>query len=271
VKSLLLVGTGLIGGSFALAAKAAGIFDRVVGLDRDAAALAEAGRLGIIDAATRSPGTGFDAVCVAVPLGGIAECVRDCVHAAPALFDVGSVKQPVIDALAPQPAHYVPCHPIAGSERHGPAAARRDLFEGQRVVLTPTAATDAAALAAVRGYWEGVGARVEFDTAPGHDDRYALLSHLPHLVAFAFMDAVADAGSPPGAGSGFRDFTRIAAGEADVWGDILHANAPAVRPHLLRLIEHLRTLGEVAEQGGEPLRQRLAAARQRKLALDGDA
>ncbi len=270
MKSLLLVGTGLIGGSFALAAKAAGIFDRVVGMDRDAAALAEAQRLGIVDEAARHPRTGFDAACIAVPLGGIAASVRECIDAAPALFDVGSVKRPVIDALAPLPAHFVPCHPIAGSERHGPGAARADLFDGQRVVLTPTAATDADAVAAVRGYWEAVGGQVEFDTAAGHDDRYALLSHLPHLVAFAFMDVVAAAGSPPGAGSGFRDFTRIAAGDVDVWHDILHANAPAVRRHLDRLIEHLRAFGEAAEEGGAPLRQRIAAARRRKLAVDGD-
>lgn len=268
MRSLLLVGTGLIGGSFALAAKAAGVFDGIVGVDRDASALSDARRRGIVDGTLLGPSATFEAVCIAVPLSSIAACVREYADRAPVVFDVGSVKQPVIDALAPPPPHFVPCHPIAGSERHGPRAARPDLFAGQRVVLTPVDATDAQAVAVVRGYWERIGAVVESDAASRHDDRYALLSHLPHLVAFAFMDVVGDAGAPSGAGSGFRDFTRIAAGDADVWHDILHANSPRVRRHLDRLIDRLQSFGEAAEEGGEALRQRIASARRGKLAFD---
>ena len=275
MTSLLLVGTGLIGGSFALAARQRGLFDRIVGIDRDADALARAVQLGIVDATAEgvpdTAGATYDAACIAVPQAGIARAVRETAAAAQLVFDVGSVKAPVLDALTPPPPHFVPCHPIAGSERHGPSAARADLFQGCSVVLTPAAATDAGAVAAARGLWERIGARTVIDTAANHDARFALLSHLPHLVAFAFMEVVAAGGGATGAGSGFRDFTRIAGSDADVWHDILHANASAVRGHLDALIERLRSLGDAAEAGGAPLRERIAAARQAKLAANGIA
>lgn len=259
MKSLLLIGTGLIGGSFALAAKAQGVFDRVLGSDRDPNALQRALEMGIID--DLAPPTGrYDAACIAVPLAGIAPCVAEAAASASVVFDVGSVKGPILDALDPPPANYVPCHPIAGSERHGPGAADTALFANRVVVMTPTTATDAGALATVRGYWQRVGGRVEIDTPTNHDERFALLSHLPHLVAFAFMDVVQRAGSFAGAGSGFRDFTRIAAGDADVWHDILHSNAAPIRRYLDQLIEDLDSLGDAAAQGGPMLRQRIVSA-----------
>ncbi len=268
-RSLLLVGTGLIGGSFALAAKSHGLFERVFGMDRNPQALAAALELGVIDAAAESMAGDYDAVCIAIPVGGIAASVRKAAQSAPLVFDVGSVKSPIIAALKPLPGNFVPCHPIAGSEQQGPAAARAELFAGHTVVLTPTPATDPAAVATARGYWEAVGGRVVVETAADHDERFALLSHLPHLVAFAFMDVAARAGSPGGAGAGFRDFTRIAAADAEVWADILHANAPRVRRHVDELIDNLRAFAVAAERGGPVLRERIEAAARIKHALDG--
>ena len=265
-KSLLLVGTGLIGGSFALAAKAKGLFDCVIGMDRNAQALEQARELGIVDATAQSIPANCAAVCVAVPVGGIAACVREAAAHAPLVFDVGSVKRPIVDALAPVPAHFVPCHPIAGSERAGPAAAHAELFQGHTVALTPVADTDAAAIAAVRGLWEAIGASVVVESPSAHDDRLALLSHLPHLVAFAFMEVAGNTESLHGGGGGFRDFTRIAAADADVWADILHANAPRLRPYLDQLIEALR--GFATEPDSAALRQRISAAAEVKRALD---
>lgn len=267
-KTLLLVGTGLIGGSFALAAKANGVFERVVGMDRSAAALDEALRLGMIDDRVDTFDDRYDAACIAVPLSGIAACVVEASRCAAVVFDVGSVKAPVIDALGEPPSNFVPCHPIAGSERHGPGAAQADLFAGRTVVLTPTEATSPEAVVEVRGYWEAVGGDVENDTAANHDRRFALLSHLPHLVAVAFMDVVGRAGSFAGAGSGFRDFTRIAAGDADVWHDILHGNAAQVRGYLDELIDDLRTLSDAASEGGDALRARIERASQLRRTYD---
>ena len=264
--SLLLIGTGLVGGSFALAAKAAGLFDRVVGMDHDPEALRQAVALGVVDeGADAMPDC--EAACVAVPVGAIADLVQAAAPHAGVVFDVGSVKQAVLDALQPPPANYVPCHPIAGSERAGPASARADLFQQQMVALTPTADTDAAATATVRGYWQRLGARVVVEAADAHDRRFALLSHLPHLVAFAFMEVAGRAGSLADAGAGFRDFTRIAAADARVWADILHSNAASVRPYLDDLIDALQSFAAAAEEGDEALRHRLAAAAAVKRAL----
>lgn len=275
MPSLLLVGTGLIGGSFALAAKASGLFDRVVGADGNAETLQEALRLGVIDAVDDGHddgnGTSFAAACIAVPVGSIADCVRAAVARASVVFDVGSVKETIIEALHPPPPNYVPCHPIAGAERGGPAAAHADLFNDCTVVMTPGLETDAEAKATVRRYWRAVGAKVSIESAADHDRRFALLSHLPHLLAFAFMEVVAEAGSPQGGGGGFRDFTRIAAADADVWADILHANAPRLQAHVASVAASLRELADAAQAGGDGLRDRIAAAAQAKRAIDAVA
>ena len=269
MRSLLLIGTGLVGGSFAQAAKSHAVFDRVVGVDRDRGALQKALELGIIDEAADAPGDGYDAVCVAVPVGAIAGQVRDAAPGcAGPVFDVGSVKEPLIDALDPVPSNFVPCHPIAGSERQGPAAARANLFEGRVVVTTPVAETDEGAVDAVRGYWEAVGARVVVQTPASHDEGFALVSHLPHLVAFAFMDAAARAGPLDHAGNGFRDFVRIAGADVDVWTDILHANAGRIGPPLDELLETLHRFRTAMEVGGESLRGTIASAVQAKRSFD---
>lgn len=267
-RSLLLVGTGLVGGSFALAAKAAGLFDRVVGVDRDADALAAALARGVVDATTSEPSEHFQAACVAVPVAAIADRVREAAQRAPVVFDVGSVKQSVIAALRPAPAGFVPCHPIAGGSQGGAASARADLFRGRPVVLTPTNATDAAAVATVRRYWQTVGARVVVEDAAAHDERFAKLSHLPHLLAFAFVELAARTDDLQDVGGGFRDFTRIAGADPDVWADILHANADPVLRHLDELIDGLRDFAATLRADPEPLRSRIAAIAEKRRILD---
>lgn len=269
--TLLLVGTGLVGGSFALAAKAHGVFDRVVGIDDNPDALREALDLGIVDEcgdANIAADVTCDAACIAVPVGAVADWVQKAAKTAPLVFDVGSVKRPIIDALYPLPPNYVPCHPIAGSERAGPAAARGDLFNDASVVLTPVAETDAEATATVRGYWQAIGATVSLETPEAHDERLALVSHLPHLVAFAFMEVAGDADALAGAGGGFRDFTRIAAADAAIWADILRANASHVERHLDDLIFALRGFSQAILD--DSLQSRIEAAAAVRRALDSE-
>lgn len=254
-----------------MAAKAAGLFDRVVGLDRDAGALADAMAHGVVDATLCDPNESFQAACVAVPVAAIAERVRGAAQAAPVVFDVGSVKQSVIDALRPVPSGFVPCHPIAGGSRGGAALARADLFRGRPVVLTPTNATDPNAVAAVRRYWHAVGARVVMEDAAAHDERFAKLSHLPHLLAFAYVELAARTDDLHDVGAGFRDFTRIAGADADVWTDILHANADPVLRHLDELIDGLRDFATVLHTDRERLRARLAAIADKRRVLDSRA
>ena len=267
--TLLLVGTGLVGGSFALAAKAHGVFDRVVGIDDNPDALRQALELGIVDETTDASDVACDAACIAVPVGAVADWVQEAAKTAPLVFDVGSVKQPIIDALFPLPPNYVPCHPIAGSERAGPAAAHRDLFNDASVVVTPVAETDAEATATVRGYWQAIGATVSLETPEAHDERLALVSHLPHLVAFAFMEVAGDAEHLAGAGGGFRDFTRIAAADAAIWTDILRANASHIERHLDDLIFALRGFSE-AIWDDDSLQIRIEAAAAVRRALDSE-
>lgn len=269
--SLLLVGTGLVGGSFALAARRAGLFDRVVGMDASAVAVEQALAHGVIDAEASEAPDDVAGVCVAVPVAAIAECVSKACAALPGVpvFDVGSVKAPVLEALSPTPAAFVPCHPIAGSERQGPAAADATLFQGCRVVLTPTDATDPDAIATVRDWWLAIGAESTIEDAARHDDMLAVTSHVPHLLAFALMRLAADAGALDHVGGGFRDFTRIAGADADVWSQILDANAKAVSRRLDEFSARLAELANAASTDPNALRTAIAEVSRVRRGLDG--
>ena len=271
--SLLLVGTGLVGGSFALAARAEGLFERVLGVDASAAAIREALAHGVIDGEAPPRPEGVTGVCVAVPVAAIAERVRfaDAVAPGVPVFDVGSVKKPVLEALKPQtPATFVPCHPIAGSERQGAAAADGAMFRGARVVLTPTQETDPEALAAVQRWWQAVGAETVTEDAAVHDDLLAVTSHVPHLVAFALMRLADDAGALGHVGGGFRDFTRIAGSDPDVWSQILAANNTAVTRRLDALSERLAELARATRKDPQALRAAIAEASRIRRDLDAD-
>jgi prephenate dehydrogenase len=264
VPRLALIGVGLMGASFALAARRAGAFDRVVGLDVDPSALDGACSAGIIDSSAASLEAaveGADAVLVAVPPSEIPACVAAvCAALGPSsapVFDVGSVKAPVMTALRTHPgglpARFVPCHPMAGAEGQGYGAADATLYRQRRVFLTPGRETDPAALAAVDRLWRMCGAATRIIDADAHDRAVAATSHLPHLLAFAYMARFAADGHAlfDFAGPGFRDFTRIAGGDPGLWRDILLSNRTAVVAELGDLVRRLEALGEAISDGRE--------------------
>jgi prephenate dehydrogenase len=244
IERLGIVGVGLIGGSLALAARERRLAREVVGYGRRRETLELAVARGAIDriaASLEDLATGADVVVLAAPVGQCAALARELRPHAPAgalLTDVGSVKTQLVADLeaAWGAATVVGGHPIAGSEQTSVAAARADLFAGRRCILTPTPRTSPEALAGVRRLWQGVGAVVEEMDAERHDALLARVSHAPHLVAYALVDAVAtwEHGSDAlaRAGSGFADTTRIAGSAPELWRDILLANAPAVRAAL---------------------------------------
>ncbi|MGD9765158.1 MAG: prephenate dehydrogenase [Candidatus Binatia bacterium] len=233
-----IIGVGLIGGSLALAARAAGLIGEVVGLGRSEANLRVGLERGILDRAVRDAADvgRVDLVVLAVPVrrtAAVAATLAPYVGAGAVWTDVGSVKGMVVEpmeALLGAERPFVGAHPIAGSERAGAAAAAIDLFRGARCVLTPTPRTDAAALARVRGLWEGVGARIEVMSPAAHDRALAWTSHLPHVVAYALVGGLARAAGDLGAlaGPSWRDTTRVAASSPELWRDIFLANADAV-------------------------------------------
>lgn len=251
----MVVGVGLIGGSFALALKAAGAVDHVVGVGRRAGTLERARALGIIDASgalEASTLSDADLVLVSVPVAqtpGVLGALAPHLGPATLVTDAGSTKQDVAAAaraaLGARVGQFVPGHPIAGTEHSGPEAAFAELFRGRNVVLTPLAENAAKHVAAVRRAWEACGARVQELGIAEHDEILAAVSHLPHVLAFALVDHVA--GRTGGdkfmsfAAGGFRDFTRIASSHPEMWRDICVANRAA-------LLKELDGYGEVVDE-----------------------
>ena len=245
-----LVGCGLMGGSFALALKRAGLVRRVVGFSPSPATRERALDMGVIDAVALSANQaahGSDLVLVAVPVAATHNtlaALTDALSPHTLLMDVGSTKRDVVQAaalaLGDKLATFVPAHPIAGKEVAGVAHADVDLYSGCQVILTPTEQTGQAQIAQAQALWAAIGAQVRIMSALEHDSAFAAVSHLPHLLAFAAMNAINAQDQAAQflslAGPGFRDFTRIAASDPTVWRDILNAN----RDQLLLQSEHLR-------------------------------
>jgi len=282
---LTIAGVGLVGGSLAAAVRAAGLAGEVVGFGRTEANLRLAEERGLADRVTRDPAAavaGADAIVLAAPVGtcaALAAAFRPHARAGALLTDVGSVKQILVAELEAAWAGVGPvvgAHPIAGSEASGAGAARADLFRGRRCILTPTPATDRAALARVRALWEGVGARVEEMPPAVHDELLARVSHLPHLLAYALVAAVGEqtiAGrrALDYAGTGFRDTTRVAASPAELWCDIALANTPALGAALGEFraaLDRLERLVGARDAAG--LAAALAAARALRGRLRGE-
>ncbi|MEY4685697.1 MAG: hypothetical protein RLZ25_2156 [Pseudomonadota bacterium] len=258
INRLCVVGVGLIGGSFALGLKEAGLVKRVVGVDRDAANLDLALFAGLIDeaAASLEEGVrGVDCVFIAVPVGVMPDIFRQLspLWQNGVLYtDAGSTKSDVIKALANAhgfvPSNFVAGHPIAGAETSGASAARSGLFQGRRVILTPLADTAADALALAKSLWEAVGARVSEMAPVHHDEILAATSHLPHVLSFALTAMLGRHDEQQDifayAAGGLRDFTRIAGSDPAMWRDICLAN----RDQLLPLVEEYRlALGMVSK------------------------
>jgi prephenate dehydrogenase len=265
---LVLVGAGLIGGSFALALKQAGAVGRIAGFDRDPAALARARALGIVDEIAGSWDEALrdaDLVMLAAPVaqsGAILAALAPHLRPGTVVTDAGSTKSDVIEAaraaLGGKIAQFVPGHPIAGAERNGPDAARADLFVGKKTVLTPLPENAPQAVERVSKAWQACGAVIHVLTARQHDDVFAAVSHLPHLLAFALVDDLAD--RPDAdllfqfAASGFRDFTRIAASNPTMWRDVFLSNKDAVLDMIERFSEDLSHLKRaIVEDDGDTL------------------
>jgi prephenate dehydrogenase len=266
VDKLALVGAGLIGGSFALALKQAGAVREVLGVGRNATSLAAARERGLIDRVADWAAAGrADCILLALPVGETEAVLKNLaphLKAGAVVTDAGSTKVNVVAAaraaLGARFVDFVPGHPIAGSERSGPAAARADLYQGRKVVLTPESDTRAAALATVRALWEAVGAQVETLDAAQHDRVFAAVSHLPHLAAFALVDDLAQRADSDMffrfAASGFRDFTRIAGSSPEMWRDIALANREALLAELDAYLAALQALrGAVDSKDGTAL------------------
>jgi len=237
-EQLGVIGCGLMGGSFALAMKKAGLVKRVVGYSKSPSTTEQAKKLGVIDVAAESAllaVAGSDIVLIAVP-GAATEstlrAIRHLVNPGVLFMDVGSTKSDVVEAakraLGDRIAAFVPCHPIAGKESGGVQHADATLYQGRQVILTPQPVTNPQLVQKATDVWSALGATVLKMRPHNHDAAFAAVSHLPHLLAFACFESVAS--QPAGrdylslAGPGFRDFTRIAASEPSVWRDILLAN-----------------------------------------------
>jgi prephenate dehydrogenase len=259
VEKLAIVGTGLIGGSFALALKQAGAVREVLGVGRSAARLTVARELGLIDRMADWAEAGqADCILLALPVGeteAVLQNLAPHLKTGAIVTDAGSTKANVVEAaraaLGTRFADFVPGHPIAGSEQSGPGAARADLYRGKRVVLTPQDATRPDAVATVRALWEAAGAQVETLDAAQHDRIFAAVSHLPHLAAYALVDDLAQRADSDiffrFAASGFRDFTRIAGSSPEMWRDIALANREAVLAELDGYLGALQTLRQAVD------------------------
>jgi prephenate dehydrogenase len=273
-REMVVVGLGLIGGSLALAARKAGLVGRIVGLDTDAThrEMALASRMvDRVDGEVPGDLSTADLVVLAVPVTEIASLLPDVARRANGsclVTDVGSVKGPILAAgdVAFPDGRFVAGHPIAGRERSGPAAARADLFEEANWIVTPSARTDPRALERVAALWHGVGASVIAMEPAWHDEVFAAVSHLPHLVAYALMDAVL--AMPRGeerlrfSAGGLRDFTRVAASHPRMWRDIFLMNRDQILKALTAYRAALEGL-EAAIRGGDgdALMARLSQAR----------
>ena len=280
IQTLAIVGVGLLGGSVAKAARAAALARTVVGVGRDAARLERALSDGALDRATTDLDAGVrgaDFVLLAAPVLAIEALLERVWRAAPdgaTLTDVGSTKAGIVrrgEALAAgRPLAFVGSHPMAGSEQSGYGAARADLFEGATVLVTPTDRTEPRALKAVTGFWEALGARVSALDPEAHDRAVAAISHLPHAVADALMDAVARF-APEAlefAARGFKDTTRIAASDPDMWADIFLANRTALGASLGAFRQALAALeGAIAGGSREEIRALLARVKAAREAL----
>lgn len=237
-EQLGLIGCGLMGGSFALALKRAGLVKRVVGYSKSPSTTERARLLGVIDVEAPSAllaVSGADIVLLAVPVAATEatfKAIRHLVTPEMLIIDVGSTKRDVVDAarrvLKDNVGVFVPAHPIAGSEMSGVEHADADLYHGRQVILTPIERTRTAQLQRARDMWTAIGSHVVEMAPETHDAAFAAVSHLPHLLAFSLMNAL-DAQAEGQkflslAGPGFRDFSRIAASDPKIWRDILMAN-----------------------------------------------
>ncbi|WP_270175306.1 prephenate dehydrogenase [Diaphorobacter sp. ED-3] len=260
-EQLGLIGCGLMGGSFALALKKAGLVKRVVGYSKSPSTTDRARQLGVIDIEAPSAllaAAGADIVLLAVPVAATESTLKAIKHLVTPqmlLMDVGSTKADVVQAarraLRDQIGSFVPAHPITGREVSGVEHADVDLYTGRQVILTPTERTLTAQLHRAEEVWRALGCHVSSMSPEAHDASFAAVSHLPHMLAFAMISGIT---AQPNAdellalaGPGFRDFTRIAASDPKMWRDILRANRDEVLAQSRVFKQALQTLEEAIQ------------------------
>ena len=280
IDRLCVVGLGLLGGSVARAVRERGLAREIVAVGRRASSLEPALRAGVVDRATTDLAAGVagtDFCLLATPVTALEGQLAAVWAALPGhalVTDVGSTKGRIVEtaeALAAQrPLAFVGSHPMAGSERAGFAEARADLFHGATVILTPTERTPPDAVARVRGFWEALGGRVILLDPTTHDRAVAAVSHLPHLVADALVDAVLrmDPSFLDVAARGFRDTTRIAASSPEIWREIFQDNRAALGEAVAafrKSLDHLE--GVIASGDDAAVEAELARIKQAREAL----
>ena len=264
-ERLCLIGTGLIGSSIARAAREQSNLARVVvAQSRRPETLARVRELGFADVVEGDAGRavrGADCVILCVPVGAYAGVMREIApHLAPGcvLTDVGSTKGSVIrdlSPLLPEGVHLVPAHPMAGTEHSGPDAGFATLFQGRYCIVTPLEGSDPTAVEKTTEFWRRCGSMVETMDAATHDKVVAIVSHLPHLIAFTICGTADDLAEETReavlkfAASGFRDFTRIASSDVDMWRDVFLNNREALLEMLARFTEDAQAMGRAVRRG----------------------
>lgn len=276
-ETVAIVGVGLIGGSIAAALKARGFRGPVLGVGRDAWRLAQARSAGLLDESLTDLATAArrsDWIIVCTPVDCIATHVREAApHSRPGtlITDAGSVKQSVcraLDGALPPGVTFIGSHPLAGSEKQGFEHARPDLFEGRVCVVTPDRSTPADQLARLTAFWQSLGLEVLQLSADDHDRALARTSHLPHVVAASLASGLAD-GDAPLTATGFRDTTRIAAGDPDLWTAIILNNTDPLLTALDAFSSRLAELREaIAARDRTRIRELLARAKHNRDALN---
>lgn len=276
IQRMCIIGVGLIGGSLARAARAAGCCQEIIGAGRSEGNLRKAKDLGVIDEYTTDLAkavSGADVVVLAVPIGqmrGVMTVIKDSLGKDCIVTDVGSSKCAVIaaakDIFANKFKRFVPGHPIAGTEHSGVEASSAELFEGCRVILTPVSETDADALEKIRLLWEQLKAHVTDMDAGHHDEVLAATSHLPHLLAYSLVDSLAGLHEKSEifeyAAGGFRDFTRIASSNPQMWHDICMSNRDAILKMLSLFQEDLAHLSDaLRDDDGDTVKEIFSRAK----------
>lgn len=263
-NTVAIIGAGMIGSSVARAVKACKATETLIMVDQSAEVLAEAQALDLADDYSDQAAAAVskaDLVVLSTPvgvMGRVAETILPAMKQGAILTDVGSVKQQVVEAVAPHvPAtiHFIPGHPVAGTEKSGPGAGMRDLFTDRWCILTPDERVDSIALEQLTDFWQRLGARVELMAADHHDRVLAITSHVPHLIAYNIvgtasdMELVTSSEVIKYSAGGFRDFTRIAASDPIMWRDVFLNNKDAVLEMLGRFSEDLTALQRAIRWG----------------------
>ncbi|MCB9992311.1 MAG: prephenate/arogenate dehydrogenase family protein [Hyphomicrobiaceae bacterium] len=266
-RRMALIGIGLIGSSLALAARRHGLASEIVAVARQQATLDEARSLNLADTYTSEAAEavrGADLVILCTPVGAfeaVANAIAPHLEPGAILTDVGSVKghvHRVVGPLVPEGVHFIPGHPMAGTEHSGPSAGFAELFENRWCILTPTDGQDRKAVDRLIGFWKAMGSKVDLMGHAHHDLVVAITSHVPHLVAYNIVGTADDLATVSKSevikfsAGGFRDFTRIAASDPVMWRDVFLTNRDAVLEMLGRFLEDLAMLQRHVRNGDGP-------------------